>query len=121
MLSKITIVLVPVKNCLEYTVITTISSIEFPPPTRFNGCYDIINKIPLSDMLQHLTGGITETLALRADEGPEKLGHYLENCFRKRALILATSLKVSTGRVHMTGYYYTIHKTCSENLIGTVH
>ncbi|KAL5270829.1 hypothetical protein ACHWQZ_G001486 [Mnemiopsis leidyi] len=64
---------------------------------KFNGCYDIINKIPLSDMLQHLTGGITETLATRKVESLEQLGHYVENCFRKRALILTTAIKSKEG------------------------
>ena len=45
-------------------------------------------------MLQHLTGGITEALTLRSMEGSEQLGHYVENCFKKRALILTTAMKV---------------------------
>ncbi|XP_063688738.1 calpain-5-like isoform X2 [Bolinopsis microptera] len=64
---------------------------------KFNGCYDIINKIPLSDMLQHMTGGITETLTLRTVGSSEQLGCYVENCFKKRALILTTALKSKEG------------------------
>jgi len=64
---------------------------------KFNGCYDIINKIPLSDMLQHMTGGITETLTLRTVGSSEQLGCYVENSFKKRALILTTALKSKEG------------------------
>ena len=78
---------------------------------KFNGCYDVINKIPLNEMLQHLTGGITEVMQLDwyRNVTKIKLGGYLENCLKKRSLILTTAIKSKQSIMAGARFRFTVH------------